>query len=353
MTNSRKDVAIVRFLVSIGMLLGAAGLVQPYVAAQDAASTPGVGAGASSVPAASPAATAALAEFVAEIRLGADPLSSPVSVAVDTAGTLYVIDALKNEIRVLAADGSPVATLGEAGSGPGQFAFRGENAGWGDLAFGPDGNLYVLDPFNSRIQVLAPDGAFVREWGESGTGPGQFFEPHGIAVDGGGRVYVADSDNQRVQVFDAAGSLVGELTVPPSAGEPFRSPDDIAVDVAGVVYVTDSRTNRIYRFDASGAFIDAFGEQGQLLGPWGLAVDEGGRLYVAESTGNRLQVFAADGSPLGIIGGVGVQPGQFIGPHYLALGPDGLLYVADLGNRRIQVFRLSSTESEGGGTPRP
>ena len=51
---------------------------------------------------------------------------------------------------------------------------------------GPDGNVYVLDPFNSRVQVFTPDGTFLREWGEAGAGPGQLTTPEGIAVDGAG-----------------------------------------------------------------------------------------------------------------------------------------------------------------------
>lgn len=298
-----------------------------------------------SIPEASPRASSALAEFVAEIRLGAGPSSTPTGMAVGVDGTLYAIDAIQDQIRLFAPDGQPIDTWGEAGEQLGQYKFHEGGAFRGDLAFGPDGNLYVLDTFNSRIQVLRPDNTVVRAWGEAGSGEGQFTLPGGIAVDGAGRVYVADTENRRVQIFDANGQFLETWATSEDGGR-WLSPNDVAVDPAGIVSVTDGTTKQVIRFDADGAVIGAFGGDGsgpeRLGDPVGVISDAQGNLFVADGVGSRIQVFAPDGTLLGTIGGAGVQPGQFITPAYLALGPDGLLYVAEEGNRRIQVFRLRS-----------
>ena len=314
---------------------------------------PWVAAGAREIatPGTNPAALPALAEFVAEIALGADRPGAVSGVAVDDHGTLYVIDPYNDQIRVFGREGlsstgpqgSVVATLGESGDGPGQFRFQ-QSHGWGDLAIGPDGNLYVMDTLNSRIQVLRPDGTYVRDWGEPGSAEGQFNLPSGIGIDRAGRVYVTETGNRRLQIFGREGQFRAAWEPSSADGGPFLSPADVAVDAAGFVSVSDAHNNRIFRFDAAGTVINTFGElglrPGQVLQPMGAAVDAQGNLYVAEHGNSRVQGFAPDGTSLGTIGSFGHEPGEFSAPIFLTIGPDGLLYVADTGNRRVQVFRL-------------
>jgi DNA-binding beta-propeller fold protein YncE len=309
-------------------------------------------------PAASPALAPLLAEFVREVPIGTDPLSTPAGVAVDAAGTLYVINGPQDTVRVFDRDGTPIAEWGERGPAPGQFAFRADSYFWGDLALGPDGNVYVLDPFNSRVQVFAPDGTFLREWGGPGAGPGQLTTPAGIAVDSAGLVYVADGGNQRLQVFDGTGQLLASWDGTEAGGGSFRDPADVAVDAAGRVFVIDRVTRRVTRFATQGTNFTVGGERGVVLpaefvGPWGAAIDARGTLYVADYRRHRVDVFAPNGAPLGSIGSVGIQPGQFLNPSYLTIGGDGLLYVADEGNSRIQVFRLLPPPAPAPGTPVP
>ena len=67
--------------------------------------------------------------------------------------------------------------------------------------------VYVADGYgNSRVAVFSYTGQYLREFGEAGSGPGQFRVPHGLAIDKRGDVYVADRENSRVQVFTAAGT---------------------------------------------------------------------------------------------------------------------------------------------------
>lgn len=108
------------------------------------------------------------------------------------------------------SNGSMVQTWGEPGAEPGQFDFYLHDYAVGHLAI--HGNdVYVADARNNRIQQFTLDGAFVRQWGSSGSEDGQFDEPSGILVDRDGRVLVADYGNDRVQVFDADGTFLESL----------------------------------------------------------------------------------------------------------------------------------------------
>ena len=71
----------------------------------------------------------------------------------------------------------------------------------GGRAIDGEGNVYVADSWNHRIQVFDPQGRFLRKWGTEGEENGQFADPKGLATDGDGNVYVADSGNHRIQVF--------------------------------------------------------------------------------------------------------------------------------------------------------
>ncbi|HIE64760.1 MAG: NHL repeat-containing protein [Nitrospira sp.] len=124
-----------------------------------------------------------------------------------------------------------VATWGTTGEGPVQFR---EPMG---LAFDPEGNLYVADTRNARIQKLSPDGRFLLEWGRPGEGSGEFSKPVDVAVDGKGRVYVSDFDLDRIQVFTHDGVFLNQW------GESGEAPGQFTV-AAGLGL--DRKRGRIY-----------------------------------------------------------------------------------------------------------
>jgi len=82
-----------------------------------------------------------------------------------------------------------------------------------NIALSPQGELYVTDGYgNARVHKFSPDGRLLLSWGSPGSGPGQFHLPHGIAVNSEGNVFVADRENSRIQVFSHSGEFLSEWT---------------------------------------------------------------------------------------------------------------------------------------------
>ncbi len=275
------------------------------------------------------------------------------------------------------------AVWGKAGSGRGEFN---EPRG---VAVDAQGNLYVADTKNNRIQKLSPMGESLAMWGEQGDQPGQFKDPHGIAVGPDGSVYVADTWNHRVQKFDANGKFIKAWQPDPG----FWGPRGIAVDKDGVVFVTDTGNKRIVSFNKDGVQIEYWGADGsapgQLIEPVGIATNPAGEVLVADTGNRRLQFFNSDGTFLrewpvygteefytepyvatrgdevfvtdsfnhrfaryednkltGVWGTTGSGSGQFNRPIGIAAAPDGSIYIADTLNNRIQRFELTGPEKQ-------
>ena len=236
------------------------------------------------------------------------------------------------------------------------------------IAVGPDGNVYVVDSDNHRVQVFDAAGNSLRAWGSNcnlatgvgcqdldGDGPmvvgdGQFQEPWGIAVDGDGRVYVADTWNHRIQVFDTDGNflskwgLYGQTMSDPVL---LYGPRDVAVDATGQVFVTDTGNKRIMVFDQSGAYLDQWGEEGVGPGffsePVGIGVDSAGNIYVADTWNQRVQVFGSDLTYLREWTVDGWYGQSVVNKPYLALGPEDQVYVTDPEGYRVAVFDVEGS----------
>jgi tripartite motif-containing protein 71 len=97
---------------------------------------------------------------------------------------------------------------------------------------------------------------YAGQWGTYGTGPGQFYRPVGIAVAPNGNVYVADFNNHRIQYFTATGSYLGEWGSWGSGPGEFKGPQWVAVARNGTVFVTESSWNsRVQYFTSTGSFL--------------------------------------------------------------------------------------------------
>lgn len=120
----------------------------------------------------------------------------PTSVAV-YGNKIYVCDIAENEIEVLDKDSGAVLTkIGQTGSGKEDLHLPTH------VAVDKDGNLFITDALNFRIQVFDKDGKFIRSIGELGTYPGTFGRPKGIDVDRDGHIYTADASFELIQIFD-------------------------------------------------------------------------------------------------------------------------------------------------------
>lgn len=170
---------------------------------------------------------------------GPGQFTRTAGVAVDRDGaSVYVSDHFNNRVQKLTLDGRMLSEIGavapslatssvlggivptptptplDVGLPEGQL-HRPEG-----LAVDRDGSLYVADYGQHRIAKFAPDGRFVRAFGQYGTGPGELQGPKGVALDATGRLYVADTGNGRVQRFAADGQLEAAWTLPPlTSGE--------------------------------------------------------------------------------------------------------------------------------------
>jgi len=163
-------------------------------------------------------------------------------------------------------------------------------------ALSPSGDIYVSDGYgNACIHRFTPDGRLLQTWGESGSGPGQFYIPHNLCCDAEGWVYVADRENHRIQVFDGNGRFETQwnnLHRPCALCSCAQTPAQFYVGEAGpAMRATLQFPNlgpRISILDKRGGVLARLGDlsagitPGSFVAPHGIAVDSAGSIYLAE-----------------------------------------------------------------------
>jgi sugar lactone lactonase YvrE len=251
-----------------------------------------------------------------------------------------------------------------AGSGSGQFS------GDTGVAVDAEGNLWVADSGNHRVQEMTASGKFIKAigWGVSdgkaqaetctskcqagiaGTGNGQFKNPFGIAIAPNGTVWVSDSEADRVQEFSSAGEYLGQLGSAGSGEGQLNGPQGVAIGSGGNVWVVDAGNDRLEEFAASGAFIKQVGSQGagngQFSRPAGIAVSAAGDLWVADAANNRVEELSSSGEYLSQFATTLPEP------QGIALDTHEHVWVIDGQNEgRLQEFSASgqSIAQAGGG----
>ena len=212
-------------------------------------------------------------------------LTKPMGLDVDKDGNLYVCDAIMKHVVVFDRDGNYLRTLGKrdlfsrpAGltvdpegmkvfvvdtggvrsdwhrvvvldAQTGEFLYniskRGKKDGElnlpRDATIGADGNLYIVDGGNFRVQAFTQQGDFIRSFGDIGRQGGQFSRPKGIGTDNAGNVYVADAAFGNFQIFNPEGQLLLAVGTRNSRHSPanFMLPAGLAVDEDGRIYMVD------------------------------------------------------------------------------------------------------------------
>lgn len=165
----------------------------------------------------------------------------PHGSCLDSEGNLWVTDAngtdgRGHQVFKFSPDGKLLMTLGKAGvAGEGPDVFNQPT----DVVVAPNGEIFVADGHretgNNRIVKFSKDGKFIKTWGHKGTGPGEFHEPHTIAMDSQGRLFVGDRVNNRIQIFDQDGKFLAEW-------KQFGRPSGIYITRDDTIYVADSES---------------------------------------------------------------------------------------------------------------
>ena len=318
-------------------------------------------------------------------------LYSPVGVALDSTGNLYIVEQGDSRIR-------------EVNNGTSTVTFPGTNikvqAGWIETVVGtdivgfnasnttanatplnyptsvtldPSGNMFVADTLNLRlrkvannsISTVAGNGLF-SYGGDGGAAAGaQLNAPKGVAADPAGNLYIADTGNNAIRkvasngsISTVAGSGIAGGGAAGNGTNQFSGPQGLAADSSGNIYIADSQNARVVKLTSGGAqtTVAGSGTQGyggdgaaatsaQLNTPTAVAVDSSGNLYIADFGNNRIRKVSASGTistiagngNSGYSGDGGLATRALINlAQGVAVDGAGNVYIADTGNNAIR-----------------
>jgi len=247
------------------------------------------------------------------------------TVRIDAEGNLWATDEGTNMVMKFSPAGKVLMVLGrraEAVEAPPPATAPGQlpRPQWGgfnrptDVTWDKAGNIFIADGYNnSRVVKVDKNGRWVKTWGERGTGQSQFNILHSIAADANGNIYVADRTNRRIQVFDPEGTFLRQFTI----DVPFTKPVNVmlgaqpngennGLGVSGApwaicitpgpkqyLYSADAVPGRIYKLTLDGKVVGVLGEAGKEIKQFGwiheMACPSENELYVAELLNWRVQ----------------------------------------------------------------
>ncbi len=286
-------------------------------------------------------------------------LAKPVGLALGPEGDLYVADEERHQVLRLNQDGaaSVVAGTGTSGNtGDGGPATEATLSFPSDVAFGPDGQLYVTT--GGTVRVVGRDGVIAPVTGLPDIGPRR------LVVDGAGNLYLADKESvwrrgpdgevARVLGPGVLGS-VGDIALDPRGRLVVSDPDGHVI-----VRVDRGRTTRIAGLgsDAGAPQSDGYpARESAVLAPVGLTVATDGGLYFSEYGNNRVRMVRADGTVRTVAGspdgyaagddagdeGPGRAARLSLGDGPLAVAEDGTLFIGDIGNGRVRRLDPAGT----------
>jgi sugar lactone lactonase YvrE len=178
-----------------------------------------------------------------------DGMVNPGALALDRENRLlYVSDIELDQVLVYDADSLKLLRkIGTTGhhhelTSPGDFARP------SGLAVDQEGNLYVCDTLNNRIEIFDADGKFISTFGKNGDGPGYFSRPKGVAIDRDGHIWVADGMQDRVQVFNKEAQLLISFGGHGLLPGQFQGLVGIATDKNNRVFTSEIYPGRVQQF---------------------------------------------------------------------------------------------------------
>jgi trimeric autotransporter adhesin len=289
-------------------------------------------------------------------------LHSPVGVAVDSSGNLYIADYTTGRIRKVS--GGIITTFAEVAVPVG-------------IAFDSAGNMYIAGDTavykvsNGITTTFAGMPDFTGSSGDGGPATSATFEgPSGVAVDSAGNVFITDYGDGSLYIGSTVRKVSGGIITTvagngnigfsgdggPATSATLDGPSGVAVDSAGNLFIADSLNHRIR--EVSGGIITTAAGSGDFLSsgdggeatsaalhtPAGVAVDSAGNIYIAETDGNRIRkvsggiitTVAGSGSPSFSGDGGPATSAGLNGPSGVAVDSTGNIYIADIGNARIR-----------------
>ena len=316
-------------------------------------------------------------------------LSVPASVAVDGAGELFIADQGNQRIRKVGTDGAITTVAGNGNSGysgdggPAVNAMLSSPVG---LATDATGDLFIADQGNNCVRKVGTNGVITTvagngRYGYSGDGGpainAMLAIPTGVAEDSGGNLYIADLGNNRIRMVRTNGVIVtvagngesgygygysGDGGMATNAM--LSVPAGTAVDASGNLYIADARNNCIREVLTNGTITTVAGNGNQgysgdgglavnatLFDPFAVAVDAAGNLYVADQVNNVIRKVATNGIITTIAGngnygysgdgGLAINA-MLANPSGMALGADGSVFIADQNNNCIRKVGFSN-----------
>lgn len=216
--------------------------------------------------------------------IGKSQFKLPCGVAVDDDDNILITDGRNDRIQKVTSQGKFIQAVGI--QHPIGIGIHPQNK-----------RVYVTEKTTGSVQILNPDLSPFKTFGSKGTGQGEFNDPKDVAFDSNGNVYVVDNENHRIQVFTADGAFLREFGQRcADDGTYERSfPSAICIDKNDIVYVTELYKCCVSLFTCDGKFLTSFGCQGNKRGmfndPRGIAVDKDGVIYVSDHKNHRLQIF--------------------------------------------------------------
>lgn len=302
----------------------------------------------------------------------------PMGIALAPDGTVYVADTNNHCIRRISPTGE-VTMLAGAADAPGSVDGIGASARFVSplgVALDAQGNLYVADAGDHTIRRVAPTGAVTTLAGTAGhkgrvDGPrvaARFHAPHGIAVASNGTVYVADTENHTIRQLSPAGVVTTWAGLAGQKGAAdgnqlaarFFHPTGLAVDTKATVYVVDNGNHTVRLITPAGnvstlagkagkpGSTDGVGSAARFDWPNGIAVDAQGKLYVADNVNSTVRCITPTGQVTTVAGKAHswgsedgpAQDARFEFPFGVAVdGAGTVLYITDTKNHCIRCIR--------------